>query len=57
MTDSTNPFESLTAMMAMSVMLHEMFQSFIDAGFTREEGMQLIQTVITSMAGGASDGV
>jgi hypothetical protein len=44
---------SLTKLMQGAVLYHEVFMSFIEAGFTREEALELVKVfVASSMIGG-----
>lgn len=43
-------FESLTGMQESSVMLHELYVSYVEGGFTEKEALQLLANLITNTA-------
>lgn len=45
MTGPANPF-GITQMQQGAAATHEMFTAYVDAGFTREEAMQIVLTMI-----------
>jgi hypothetical protein len=50
MTDPTPP---LTELAAAAVQQHELFRSWVDAGFTEDQAMQLLVAILIRGVGGA----
>lgn len=42
------PLSPLTTVAAGAIQVHELFMSYVNAGFTRNEALQLIMLVMTS---------
>lgn len=47
MTEQRNPF-GITQMQQGAAVAHEMFMAYVEAGFTREEALQLTATLIVN---------
>lgn len=43
----TQPVDPITAMAAAAVQLHEMYQAFVDAGFTEDQALELTKTALS----------
>lgn len=49
-----NPQPPLTELAAAAVQQHELYRSWVDAGFTEEQALDLLKTIITAGIGGAA---
>lgn len=45
----------LTDMAAAAIGLHELFTSYVDAGFTRGEALQMVMCILTAAAQNGKD--
>lgn len=48
MSESENPFEKLMGMALAAVQIHEMYKSFVSAGFTEAQALELVKTILAS---------
>lgn len=48
------PADPLTDLAAGAAQLHEAYESFIAAGFTERQAMQMVCAILTGQQGGAS---
>jgi len=52
----TSPADPLTAMAEAAVALHEVFKSYVKAGFTEAQALTLVAAMVTAqMQGGSSE--
>ena len=49
-----NPQPPLTELAAQAALHHEMYSAYVEAGFTEEQAMQLLATVIMTVIGSGS---
>ena len=54
---STNPDNPISEMLAGAIMQHEMLKTYVEAGFTRAEAMDILKAIIAEQAktGGKRD--
>lgn len=48
------PQSPLTELAAAAVQQHELYRSWVDAGFTEQQAMMLLVTTLTALLGGAA---
>ncbi|MFG3136139.1 hypothetical protein ACGFZA_07935 [Streptomyces sp. NPDC048211] len=48
------PSDPMTVLAAAAAQVHELYQSYVDAGFTEQQALELTKTVLITGAGGAS---
>ncbi len=49
-----NPQPPLTELAAAAVQQHELYRSWVDAGFTQDQALDLLKAVIAAGIGGAA---
>ncbi|MET4670852.1 MULTISPECIES: hypothetical protein [Streptomyces] len=48
------PTDPMTELAAASAQLHEMYQAYVDAGFTEQQALDLTKAVIVANIGGGT---
>lgn len=48
--------DPITELVAMAAQNHEMFQAWVDAGFTEQQALELLKALITAHIKGGTDG-
>ena len=54
MSDEPMPPSPMSALAATAAQTHEMYRSYVDAGFTEVQAMQIICAMLTAMLRGGS---
>ncbi|MCX5144632.1 hypothetical protein [Streptomyces sp. NBC_00338] len=48
------PSDPMTVLAAAAAQVHELYQSYVDAGFTEQQALELTKAVLIAGVGGAS---
>jgi hypothetical protein len=48
------PTDPMTVLSAAATQIHELYQSYVDAGFTEQQALELIKAILVAGVGGGS---
>jgi len=52
--ESADPASPITQLAAAAIQLHELYRSYVTAGFTEEQAMQIILAIVTPRPNGGA---